>query len=101
MQQPLGFVDPSPPHFFCKLSNVIYGLKHAPQSWFSELSSWLFSYGFLASKTNHSLFIMHNSTVCMFLLVYVDDMILISSSQFVVAQLLASLSCAFPLKDLG
>lgn len=43
---------------------------------------------------------MHTSTICIFLLAYVNYMILTSSSQSAVTQLIASLSRAFPLKDL-
>ncbi|KAF5471442.1 hypothetical protein F2P56_008232 [Juglans regia] len=59
------------------------------------------SYGFTASKADPSLFIMHTYSFCMFILVYIDDMIITASSSVVVDKLIASLSQAFPVKDLG
>ncbi|KAF5451117.1 hypothetical protein F2P56_031412 [Juglans regia] len=101
MQQPQGFVDPERPTFVCKLNKAIYGLKQAPRAWFSELSSWLISYGFTASKGDPSLFILHTLTLCMFILVYVDDMIITSSSSAAVDDLISTLGNMFPVKDLG
>ncbi|KAF5470687.1 hypothetical protein F2P56_011184 [Juglans regia] len=101
MQQPQGFIDPLRPNFVCKLNKAIYGLKQAPRAWFSELSSWLISYGFSASKGDPSLFVMHTSTLCMFILVYVDDMVITSSSSIAVDDLLTALGKVFLVKDLG
>lgn len=101
MQQLQGFVDQPRPHFVCKLNKAIYGLKQAPRAWFSKLSSWLLHYGFSTSKGDPSLFIMHTTFACMLVLVYVDDMIITSSSSLVVDHLITSLSQAFPVKDLG
>lgn len=101
MQQPSRFVDPSRLHYVCKLNMTIYGLKEAPLAWFSTFNSWLISYNFHTSKVYLTLFIMHNSTICMFMLIYVDDMILTASSSLAIENLIASLGFAFPLKDLG
>lgn len=101
MEQPSGFVDASQPHYVCQLHKTIYGQKQAPRAWFSKLSSKLLSYGFSASKADPSLFIMHSYKVSMFLLMYVDDMILTSSFATAADHLIQSLSRAFLLKDLG
>jgi len=36
----------------CKLNRSLYGIKQAPRSWQTLLSSWLVSYGFCQSKTD-------------------------------------------------
>lgn len=43
----------------------------------------------------------HNSHVTMFLLIYVDDIIVVSSSDQAVTSLLRNLGAKFALKDLG
>lgn len=48
-----------------------------------------------------SLFIMHIATICIFILVYVDDIMITSFSSMVVDNLITSLNQAFPIKDLG
>jgi hypothetical protein len=101
MKQPPGFVDPEFPSYHCKLDKTLYGLKQAPQVWYSRLSDKLQSLGFLPSKADISLFHYHHGLVTMFLLVYVDDIIIASSSSAVVDSLLDKLKFDFSLKDLG
>jgi hypothetical protein len=57
--------------------------------------------GFLPSQADVSLFHYRNGSITMFLLVYVDDIIVASSSLTVVTALLCDLKGDFALKDLG
>jgi histone deacetylase 1/2 len=57
--------------------------------------------GFLASKADTSLFIYSKSGIIIFVLVYVDDIIVTSSSNKAITSLLQDLSSTFALKDLG
>jgi hypothetical protein len=59
------------------------------------------SLGFSPSKTDISLFHYKKGSVTMFLLVYVDDIIISSSSSDATAALLHALQSDFALKDLG
>jgi hypothetical protein len=101
MKQPLGFMDPSCPSYHCRIDKALYGLKQAPRAWYSRLSDKLQSMGFLPSQADVSLFHYRNGSVTMFLLVYVDDIIVASSSPTVVTALLHDLKGDFALKDLG
>ena len=101
MRQPPGFVNPSVPHHLCKLRKALYGLKQAPRAWYSRLSSRLQQLGFIASKADRSLFVYNRSGVTIFMLVYVDDIIVASSSPAATTKLLADLQASFALKDLG
>ena len=47
MEQPSGFIDPARLNHVCKLYRSIYGLKQAPRVWFSRLSSYLVTIGFV------------------------------------------------------
>jgi hypothetical protein len=101
MKQPPGYENPNAPHHVCKLEKSLYGLKQAPRAWFSKLSSKLQELGFMASKADTSLFIYNKSGIIIFVLVYVDDIIVSSSSNKAIAALLQDLGSAFALKDLG
>ena len=101
MRQPPGFEDKNAPSYVCKLDKALYGLKQAPQAWYSRLSSKLLDFGFVSSKADTSLFIYNKSGITIYMLVYVDDIIVTSSSQDAVATLLKDLSSHFALKDLG
>jgi histone deacetylase 1/2 len=101
MRQPPGFEDSSKPHHVCKLDKALYGLKQEPRAWYSRLSTKLISLGFKASKSDTSLFIYSRNGVTIFMLIYVDDIIVTSSSSEAVTALLEDLRMEFALKDLG
>jgi hypothetical protein len=75
-------------------------LKQAPRAWHARLSSVLGTLGFKPSATDTSLFILQRSDVTIFLLVYVDDIIVLSSSTSAVPRLIAQLGSTFSIKDL-
>ncbi|XP_073360636.1 uncharacterized protein [Aegilops tauschii subsp. strangulata] len=101
MHQPPGYVDSRFPHHVCKLDKAIYGLKQSPRAWYSRLSSRLQELGFAPSRADASLFIYNSGGVIIFMLVYVDDIIVTSSSPSAVTRLIQDLHTEFPLKDLG
>ena len=101
MRQPPGFEDPKYPHHLCRLDKSLYGLKQAPRAWHHRLGSVLSTHGFVASMADTSLFILCRSDVTINLLVYVDDIIVISSSSTAVDRLVAGLHQHFAIKDLG
>ncbi|XP_071676645.1 uncharacterized protein [Lolium perenne] len=101
MRQPPGFQDPDRPHHLCRLVKAIYGLKQAPRAWHTRLSGVLATLGFVPSTADTSLFIFQRSDVTVYLLVYVDDIIVISSSVAAADRLVAGLSTDFSVKDLG
>jgi hypothetical protein len=101
MLQPPGYVDSHHPHHVCKLEKSLYGLKQAPRAWFARLSSKLHTLGFVASKADVSLFSFKDKAVIIYMLVYVDDIIVVSSHAHAADRLLAQLRCDFPVKDLG
>jgi len=80
MKQPLGFVDPTLPSHVCRLHKSLYGLKQASRAWYTRLSDFLLSIGFLASKVDTSLFILSDGTNIFYLLVYVDDILLMAAT---------------------
>jgi len=85
----------------CKLHKAIYGLKQAPQAWFSRLSGQLLKIGVHGSKFDTSLFIYSTAAVTMYLLIYVDDIIIVSSIPTAIDELLQLLCLDFVVKDLG
>ena len=80
MQQPHGYVDPSKPHYVYKLLKSLYGLKQAPKAWFKRFTSQLLHLGFVASLVDSSLFVYHVGSTVLYLLLYVDDIIIIGSA---------------------
>jgi hypothetical protein len=101
MRQPPGYIDKAKPTFVCKLDKALYGLKQAPRAWHSRLSGKLQALGFKPSRADTSLFYYNRGKHAMFVLVYVDDIIVASSSQEATNALLKDLEKDFALKDLG
>ncbi|KAJ4702464.1 Retrovirus-related Pol polyprotein from transposon TNT 1-94 [Melia azedarach] len=101
IQQPQGFVDSQYPSHVCQLHKAIYGLRQAPRAWYNELRSFLLGYGFINSKSDTSLFIYTSGTCIMYLLVYVDDILLTGNHNSMLRTFTTRLSNRFSLKDLG
>ena len=101
MSQPPGYQHPIYPTHVCKLQRAIYGLKQAPQAWFSRLNTKLLELGFHGSCSDTSLFIYKHKSLTMFILIYVDDIIITSSQPSAINDLLISLTHDFAVKDLG
>jgi hypothetical protein len=101
MTQPPGFSHPSLPNHVCKLQKALYGLKQAPRAWFARLSNRLLELGFTSSKADSSLFILRTSSLTMFVLVYIDDIIITASIPAAISDLLQQLRMSFAIKDLG
>uniref|UniRef100_A0A2N9G1P2 Integrase catalytic domain-containing protein n=1 Tax=Fagus sylvatica TaxID=28930 RepID=A0A2N9G1P2_FAGSY len=101
MHQPPGFVDPNHPSHVCLLQKSIYGLRQAPRAWFEKFSNHLLTIGFTASLADPSLFVYKNGSTVIYLLLYVDDIILTGSVPAAIQELIRGLAQAFELKDLG
>ncbi|XP_026436207.1 uncharacterized protein LOC113334084 [Papaver somniferum] len=101
MEQPSGFVVEGKEDYVCHLKKSLYGLKQAPRAWFQGFSGFLLQYGFQQSKCDHSLFIYNSPKGVMYLLLYVDDIILTGSLGTLLNSLISALSIEFKMKDLG
>ena len=101
MLQPPGFANKNIPGHICRLKKELYGLKQTPRAWYTELWIFQLSLGFVNSTADSFLFINHKPGVTLYLLVYVDDIIVTRSSPAEVSTLIATLAARFSLKDLG
>jgi hypothetical protein len=99
--QATGFVDPAQPDCVCLLNKSLYGLKQAPRAWYSQFATCITSLGFVEAKSNTSLFVFRRGTDMVYLLLYVDDIILTASSAALLQQTISALKQEFAMKDLG
>jgi len=79
----------------------LYSLKQAPRQWFDRLKGILLQLGFVASKCNPSLFVYKDTGHIIYILVYVDDIIITTTSNVIIQQLTTKLHSNFSLKQLG
>jgi hypothetical protein len=101
MQQPPGFTHPDKPHHVCRLRKSIYGLKQAPRAWYHTLRKFLCDCGFVNSKSDSSLFILQHHGTILYILVYVDDIIVTGNSNVKVNECITKLANTFSIKDMG
>lgn len=74
--QPQGYVDPHHPDYVCRLNKALHGLKQAHCAWFNRFSQYLPDLGFQDSSADQSLFTYHNVDIHIFLLVHVDEILI-------------------------
>ena len=99
MQQLEDFVSEG--GYVCKLNKTLYGLKQPPRDWYEKLKGCLTSWNFTNSKANTSLFVKHDVKGIIFVLIYVDDILITGPDSDMLESFIAKLSKVFALKDLG
>ena len=102
MEQPPGFVAQGESGLVCGLRRSLYGLKQSPRAWFGRFSFVVQEFGMLCSTADHSVFYHHYSSgQCIYLVVYVDDIVITGSDQDGIQKLKQHLFTHFQTKDLG
>jgi hypothetical protein len=98
--QPTGFVDPAQIGRVCLLNKSLYGLKQAPRVWYNRFATYITSLGFVEAKCDTSLFVLRRGTYTIYLLLYVDDIVLTASSAILMQHIISALKQKFAMKDL-
>lgn len=100
-QQPTGFVNPDRPNVVCLLDKSLYGLRQAPRAWFNRFAAFVIRIGFTPTRLDSSLFVLQRGNDIVYLLLYVDDIVLTGSSPQLLQELIRHLQAEFAVKDLG
>ena len=85
----------------CKLKRSIYGLKQASRSWNIKFDQAIKSFDFKQNLDKPCVYKRHQDKVIMFLVLYVDDILLIGNDVGVMSSVKVWLSSQFDIKDLG
>ncbi|CAM8927036.1 unnamed protein product [Rhodiola kirilowii] len=102
MKQPKGFVDRKFPDHVCHLNKSIYGLKQSPRQWNRKFDACMTDLGFSKSKYDSCLYLKNmNAKYPAFVLLYVDDMLIISDSRLVINSIKSDIKKHFDMKDMG
>ena len=83
----------------CKLKKALYGLKHAPMTWYDRMDSFPNSLSFTKSKTDCNLYYKVEEGNPVMLLLYVDDLFVIGEDGLIV-DTKRKLAVEFAMKDL-
>ena len=101
MQQPEGFKAKGKEHMVCKLQRSIYGLKQASRSWNIRFDQAITSFGFEKSPDEPCVYKRIQEQKIVFLVLYVDDILLIGNDKQVLSGVKDWLPKQFDMKDLG
>ncbi|KAL4304503.1 hypothetical protein GQ457_10G014750 [Hibiscus cannabinus] len=102
MQQPEGFTQSGDEHLVCKLKKSLYGLKQSPRQWYKRFDSYMIQIGYKRCEYDCCVYVKSlDDGSFIFLLLYVDDMLIVAKNMHDVVGLKALLSQEFDMKDLG
>jgi hypothetical protein len=89
------------PNLVCKLQKGIYGLRQSSRLWNEELNTFLLSLGFTRHITDPCVYIRRDGEDILILAVYVDDMIVASSSNQQAKWVQSQLFSKYKMTDCG
>ena len=101
MKQPEGFVVKGKKELVCKLKKSPYGLKQSPRMWYQKFDTFIRGLGFTRRKVDHYVYFKLISDHLIYLVLYVDDTLLVGNDKEIIQDLKTKLSSKFDMKDLG
>ena len=84
----------------CRLKKALYGLKHAPRTWYNRIDGFLSSLGFTKIKEDSNLYYKVEDGNPVILLLYVDDMF-VTGMDRLIADTKRKLAADFEMKYFG
>lgn len=102
MEVPEGYEREFKPGEVCLLNKSLYGLKQSPRKWNQQFDSYMTEIGFKRSSYDNCAYTKELDDGSMiYLLLYVDDMLVAAKEMKVITDLKQKLSSKFEMKDLG
>jgi hypothetical protein len=93
MNQPQGYEDGT--DRVCKLRKSLYGLKQAPHCWNKKIGNFLKESGLKQSNADPCLYILEKGKENLFLVLYVDDGLIVSTTSEMQNELVSKLKKEF------
>jgi hypothetical protein len=100
VQQPPGYEEGGR-GMACHLQRALYGLRQAPRAWHLRLKRELEQLGFNESEADPGLFIINHKAGPVFMLVYVDDLLIAGPDLATVKGVKEQVMASFEARDLG
>ena len=101
MAQPKGFVIKGKENWGCRLIKSIYGLKQGSRQWYLKFDQTIRKFGFEENREDNCIYAKFKNGKFIFLILYVDDILLASSDMDLLLDTKRFLSSSFDMKDLG
>lgn len=101
MRQPPGYTVAGNERFVCRLKKSIYGLKQAARCWNRALHTVLIRMGFTQCQSDSCLYVRQDEQDTIFLLVYVDDLLVGCADQVKIDEVYQALKRKLDIINLG
>ena len=101
MAQPDGYVDEARPDHVCKLKRSLYGLKQSPRMWNQTIDKFMLELGFKKCESDHCVYVKRDDQDMIFVALYVDDLVLASSTDELLKSTKKALGDRFEMTDMG
>ena len=101
MAQSKGFVVEGQENLGCRLKKSIYGLKQASRQWYLKFNETIRKFRFKENKEDNCIHAKFKNGKFIFLILYVDNILLASSDVDLLREIKKFLSSKFDIKDLG
>ena len=102
MQQPEGFVVSGAETQVCRLRKSLYGLKQSQRQWYKKFDSYMLRIGYSRCEFDCCVYMrLCEDSSPIYLMLYVDDMLIASKNLHEIECLKALLSKDFEMKNLG
>ncbi|KAH9659029.1 hypothetical protein KPL70_023708 [Citrus sinensis] len=102
MTQPDGHKVAGKENWVCKLTKSLYGLKQSPRQWYKRFDQFIKRQRYTRNKFDHCVYFRKlQEESFIYLLLYVDDMLIASKSKDEIEKLKTQLNQEFEMKDLG
>ena len=83
------------------MKKSLYCLKQSPRMWYKKFDTYMLGLGFTRSKDDHCVYCKLIGDHLIYLVLYVDDMLLIGNNKEIIQDVKTQLSSKFVMKDLG
>ena len=85
----------------CRMKKSMYGLKKSPRMWYKKIDTYILGLGFTRSKVDHCVYFKLLGDRLIYLVLYVDGMLLIGNNKEIIQDVKTKLSSKFDMKDIG
>lgn len=86
---------------FAKLRKSLYGLRSSPKNWYKKFNDLMMTLNFVRSQNEYCIYYKISGCSKIFVLIYVDDLLIAGSDEKEVDDLKVTLNQHFKMKDLG
>jgi hypothetical protein len=100
MTQPEGFSIEGKEHIGCRLKKSIYRLKQASRQWYLKFNELVKKFCFVENSVDNCIYIKIKGSMFIILILYVDDILLVSSDKNLLYETKRFLSSNFDMKGL-